>query len=167
MRQDNRGISLVEVMVVVAIMVVVGGIGIWSFNAMTGKPAQQCAQKIVYSLERHRTTAMGKLKAQYRLVEENNKVYLEEYIGNDPDNPDAPPALSSRVEIGSSGVKVQYTMDANADLHDLPLTLEFDRSSGAFKQQPGGGYCTNIIVKRGGREHEVTLVPLTGKVYIK
>lgn len=165
MRQDNRGVSLVEIIIVVAIIAVLGGVGIWGLNAMTGRPAQQCAQKIVYSLERHRTTAMGKVQAEYWLVEDNNRVYVEEYLCNDPA---VGLALANRVEIGSSGVKVQYMLGTDPTLYDLtqPLKLAFDRSTGAFKPQPGGGYCTKIIAKRGGREFEVTLVPLTGKVYI-
>lgn len=167
MRHDNRGVSLVEVMVVVAIMAVVGGVGIWSINTMSGKPAQQCAQKIVYSLEHHRTTAMARVDAKYRLYENGGKIYVDEYWTNDETgiDPSAPPATST--EIGSSGVKVQYTLGADATRHDLPLELAFDRSSGAFKKQSGGDYCTQIFVMRGGREYSVTLVPLTGKVYIK
>lgn len=167
MRQDNRGVSLVEVMVVVAIMAVVGGVGVWGINAMSGKPAQQCAQKVVYSLERHRTSAMSKVDAKYRLVENGGKIYVEEYMTNDPGGLPSPlPAPATSTEIGASGVKVQYTLGADPTLHDLPLELQFDRSTGAFKPQSGGSYCTKIVVTRGGREHTVTLVPLTGKVYI-
>lgn len=167
MRQDNRGVSLVELMIVIAIIALLGGVGIWGINAMTGKPAQQCAQKIMYSLERHRTTAMGKVGAVYMLVEEDGKVYLEEWVSNTDaviDTGSTP--CTSKVEIGASRVKVQYHVDSSPDLHDLPLKLSFDRSSGAFKPLDGGGYCTQIVVTRGGREFTVNLVPLTGKVYI-
>ncbi len=168
MRQDNRGISLVEVMVVVAILAVVGGVGIWGINTMSGKPAQQCAQKIVYSLEHHRTSAMARVDARYVLYENGGKIYVDEYLTNDlggVDESTMSPAATA--EIGSAGVKVQYTLGADPTRHDLPLRLSFDRSSGAFKAQAGGGHCTQIFVSRGGREYTVTLVPLTGKVYIK
>ncbi len=168
MKQDNRGLSLVEVMVVVAIIAVVGGVGIWGINAMSGKPAQQCAQKIVYSLERHRTSAMAKVDAVYMLYENGGRIYVNEYLTNDPGGVNlSTMSPVTTTEIGASGVEVQYTLGADPALHDLPLYLAFDRGSGAFKTQPGGGYCTKIIVKRGGREHTVTLVPLTGKVYIE
>lgn len=168
MKYDNRGLSLVEVMVVVAIMAVVGGVGIWGINAMSGKPAQQCAQKIVYSLERHRTSAMSKVDAAYRLYESGGKIYVDEYLTNEVGGIDfATMSPATTAEIGASGLQVQYMLGADPTLHDLPLTLAFDRSSGAFKKQADGSYCTKIIVKRGGREHTVTLVPLTGKVYIE
>lgn len=162
---NDRGVSLVEVIIVVAILAVVGGVGIFGLNAITGRPAQQCSQKIVYSLERHRVSAMGKMQSKYVLRTDGDKVFVDEYLKNGDGDLGTP----STSEVGSSGVKITYT--CGSDEHELadgaPLTLEFDRSSGAFKPQADGTYCTKIVAKRGGREFEVTLVPLTGKVYIE
>ncbi len=169
MRQDNRGLSLVEIMVVIAIIAVVGGVGIWGVGAITGRPAQQCAQKIVYSLERHRTTSMSKLKADYVLWQDSvtGKVYVNERVTNDKTK-DLSAVTPITTEIGASGMKVTYVCSDGdtVDLATSSLNLGFDRSSGAFKQQSDGSYCTKIIVERGGRSFEVTLVPFTGKVYI-
>lgn len=165
LRKDNRGISLVEVMVVIAIIVVVGAVGIMSVNAMSGKPAQQCAQQVVYSLEKHRTSAMGKVKAEYVMSVDSstNKIIAKEYLSNS--NTYGDPKV---YELGAAGIKVTY-VTGDGVTHDLatePLTLQFERSSGAFKKLASGQYCNKIIIERGGRTHEVTLVPLTGKVYI-
>ena len=74
-RRDNRGISLVEIMIVITIMAIVGSVGLMGLNAMSGRPAQQTAQKLIYSLERHRVTAMGKVDASYILrVEASGKI---------------------------------------------------------------------------------------------
>lgn len=165
MKNDNRGISLVEVMVVVAIMAVLLAVGIMSVNAMSGKPAQQCAQQLMYSLERHRTSAMGKVNSQYVLrVNGSGKIVADEYLTNADSLTGVDPKT---VEVGASGNKVTYVCGgATYSLDERPLTLQFDRGSGSFKAQADGTYCTEIIIKRGGREHKVTLVPLTGKVYI-
>lgn len=156
----------------IAIMAVLGGIGIWGVNALTGRPAQQCAQKIVYSLERHRATAMGKAYTLYRLREgSDGKIYVDEYVSNDaPINPSSM-TPSTSVEIGAAGVKLQYTVGGAPDQHDVtpgaPLDLAFERGSGSFKDLPGGGQCTSITASRGGRSFTVKLIPLTGKVYIE
>ena len=165
MRQDNRGVSLVEILIVVSIITVLAGVGIYSVSLMSGKPAMKCAQKIMYSLERHRTTAMSKVGAKYLLEQDGDKVYFREYV---IDGADASGAwvLNSQSEVGSSGVTVTYMLDSDTTPQPLPLELEFDRSSGAFKPQASGRYCTRIVASRGGKDYKLTLVPLTGKVYI-
>ncbi|MCM1089691.1 MAG: type II secretion system GspH family protein [Butyrivibrio sp.] len=174
MRQDNRGMSLVELTIVVAIIAVVSAVGIMSFNAMSGKPAQQCAQKLVYSLEKHRTTSASKVGAYYVLSFDpaTKEIVAEEFVTND---------LSlgytsiGKSAIGAANVEITYYVDGDAAGHSLSagaITLSFDRTSGAFKQlsssntATNGRYCTKIVASRGGREFEVTLVPFTGKVYI-
>lgn len=174
MRHDNRGMSLVELVIVVAIIVVVGAVGITSFNAMTGKPAQQCAQKLVYSLEKHRTTSASKVGAYYVLSYDpaTKEIIAEEFVSNDLS---AGYISVGRSAIGASKVEVTYYVDGDATAYNLTtgsITLQFDRSSGAFKPlssantATNGKYCKKIVASRGGREFEVTLVPLTGKVYI-
>lgn len=166
MKNDNRGVSLVEILVVVAIMAVVGAVGIMSFNAMSGKPAQQCAQQMMYSIEKHRTSCMGKVSSAYTLyVGSSGKIMAAEYLSNTDTLPSSP---TQTIEVGASKNVVTYTC-SDGSVHSLdsePLTLQFDRSSGAFKKLSNGQYCTEISIKRGGREHKLTLVPLTGKVYI-
>ncbi|MBR1930732.1 MAG: hypothetical protein IJ833_04545 [Lachnospiraceae bacterium] len=156
-------------MVVIAIVAVLGAVGITTINAITGRPAQQCGQKIVYSLERHRMTAMSKVSASYSIEVDDStgKVVCVERISN------GGTTTTSRVEIGSAQVSVSYKLEGSGAPADAvsvssghPLTLEFERSTGAFKRQADGTYCTKIYAKSGGRTVVVTLVPLTGKVYI-
>lgn len=172
MRRDNRGLSLVELMVVIAIIAVLGGIGLMGINAMTGRPAQQCSEKIIYSLERHRVTAMSKVDAYYVLRSDAaaKKIYIDEYVTNNRTGGSFGPYTKTTAEIASSGVKISYVCsDGNTynldDVTDASLRLAFDRTTGSFKKQADGSYCTRIIAERGGRKFEVTLVPLTGKVY--
>lgn len=166
MRKDNRGLSLVELMAVIAILAVVGAVAGFGINAMLGRPAQQCSQQLVYSLEKHRMSAMGKVESQYVLKVDatTDKIVAEEYLSNTAGSLGTPVVG----EVGSSGIEISYQCGTNVyDLEtDGPLTLKFERGSGAFKPQADGTYCTKIFIKRGGREHQVTLVPLTGKVYI-
>lgn len=171
MKMNNKGMSLVELMVVIAIITILGGVGIMGVNAMTGKPAQKCAQQIVYSLEKHRTSTMGKVGAAYVLTrDENGDIYAKEYLSNNEtidiskDSED----IASEYKLGDSKMKISYVCSDSTTTvlgNDMSLILQFDRSSGAFKKQGNGSYCTEIIVERGGRTHKITLVPLTGKVY--
>ncbi|MBE5865588.1 MAG: prepilin-type N-terminal cleavage/methylation domain-containing protein [Lachnospiraceae bacterium] len=164
LRRDNRGVSLVEVMIVVAIMAALGGVGIMGINAMTGRPAQKCSQQIIYTLEKHRTSTMGKLNAKYELCRESNgKIVAKEYLTNEDVLPSSP---TNVYELGDKSTKVTYECGGSSkNIDTATLTLQFNRSDGSFKQQADGSYCTKISVQRGGRTFNITLVPLTGKVY--
>lgn len=168
MKKDNRGVSLSEVMIVVAIISIIGAVGITSLNLLTGRPAQQCSQQLLYSLERHRTSAFGKVQSQYvlRVDDSTGAIVADEYLGNGDSMPTNP---TQTIEIGSSRVTVTYT-DNRGNTKNLagnPLTLQFNRSTGAFNPTlPGNACCTDITLKSGGRVYKVTMVPLTGKIYI-
>ena len=164
-RRDNRGISLVEIMIVITIMAIVGSVGLMGLNAMSGRPAQQTAQKLIYSLERHRVTAMGKVDASYILrVEASGKIVCEERVKNEGAE------SVTIVDVGTKRVKLSYELADGTILDMAPgstLLFQFDRGSGAFKTMgTAGGNITRLIVKSGGREVKVRLVKLTGKVYL-
>ncbi len=161
MRRDNRGLSLVELIMVLALMTLVGSILAYSINMITGRPAQKCSQKIVYSLDRHRTTAMGKIDASYKLHQDTNgTVYLIESVT------DSSGTKTTNVPIGEN-VTVKYTCGGvEKDLASEDLVLGFERGSGAFKKQSDGTYCTQIVVSKASKSYTIVLVPLTGKVSI-
>lgn len=163
MKKDNRGISLVEIIIVIAIMTVVGGAMFYGVGMISGKPAQKCAQKIVFSLDRHRTTAMGKMDSSYTLRVDGDQIVLDEYIKTS-----ATESSNTTVPVGSSGVTVKYTCGGTEkDLASESLVLGFERGSGAFRKQADGTYCTEIKVSKAGTEYIIDLVPLTGKVSIR
>jgi len=163
MRRDNRGVSLVEIIIVLALITVVGGAMFYSISLISGKPAQKCAQKIVYSLDRHRTTAMGKVDSSYTLTRDSDdRVVLVESVTEN-----GGVVNTTTVPIGEKSVTVKYVCDGvETDLASGDLVLGFERGSGAFKKQSNGKYCTEIKVSKSGTEYVITLVPLTGKVSI-
>lgn len=160
MKNDNRGVSLVELIIVIAIMAVVVGGTAYGLNMVSGKPAAKCAQKIVYGLTRMRTTAMGKQDAYYKLYLDGGNVKVEEMTrANGVEN------KKDAVVIGDSTVKVQYKKGGAATLYDLDstgLTFQFARGSGSLLND-----CSEIQVSRGGHTYTVKLEQLTGKVYME
>jgi len=164
LRQDNRGISLVEIIMVVAIMAIVGGGLYIGINAISDKPSQQCAEKLVQSLNRHRTTAMGKKSTSYKLTVEDERIVVYETVEGSTTGP---------VPISDRTVDVYYTIAGTETKLSAaaPLTLEFKRGSGGFEKVAGkGDYCTQLRVIRGDKantEYIVELSSLTGKVNIK
>ena len=72
----------------------------------------------------------------------------------------------SETRIGDADLEIKYAVSGGG-YTTLPvgasLEISFNRSSGAFNPLPGGGYCTEIVISKGGREKKLTLYYLTGK----
>lgn len=169
---DNKGMSLVEIVIVVTIMTVLTGVMAVGVSLALSKPADECAEKIVSTLSNARITTMGKQGISLRFYKDSDQsIWLEEVITN-PDGTLAPPKKS---KIGQKGVEVKYKLEGDApkDLDSDGITLSFKRSTGGFNttysppSTDTGKYCEEIVVHKGNRTKTITLYYLTGKVTIQ
>lgn len=167
MRSDNRGLSLVELVIVITIMVVVGGMMTMGISAAFSKPADECAKKIETALNNARVTTMGKQSIVLELYQKDDYVYLKETVT------DADGSTSVKdLRIGAKYVAVEYKLAGDTAYNPLgdasnPLTLSFKRTTGGFNTLPGGGYCDEIKVSKGSKIRLVKLAYLTGKVTVE
>ncbi|MCM1185500.1 MAG: prepilin-type N-terminal cleavage/methylation domain-containing protein [Lachnoclostridium sp.] len=167
---DNRGMSLVEMVIVVAIMTVLTGVAAIGVSMALSKPVDECAEKIVSTLNGARITTMGKQEIKLRFVQNDNGVYLTETIK------DASGATTTRpdLRIGQKGVVVRYKLVGDANYRELSGTsieLSFKRTTGGFNTliesgSDTGDYCTEIQVSKAGKEKVIEIAYLTGKVTI-
>lgn len=168
MRMDDRGLSLVEILIVVAIMAVLTGTLTIGVSAAFSKPADECAEKIVTTLNNARITTMGKQEIKMKFCVEGDEVYLIEQIKGADGNM----LPEKKTRIGKKGVKVEYKLTGSGStyvpLDSSGLTLSFKRSTGGFNNTPEGSssYCEEIKVSKGNRVKIIKLAYLTGKVTI-
>lgn len=166
-KNGNQGFSLVELVIVMAIMVIIGGFALTGLTLLSSRPVDECAKKIQMALDSGRNTTMGKLSATIAFyTDAEGNVYVEETING------ATPYVK---QIGQSTVKVQY-MNSAGDLDVLDTTklvMEFDRASGALKPQLNGEYIVSFVVSRGTagergyRKITVDIDKLTGRVTVE
>ncbi len=165
---DNRGISLVELTVIMAIIVILTAVVSIGLNASSTKPALKCAQKISYSLQKARTSSVGKVDYTFTLrVDAGNAVVSSVTEQVKPADPPRGPFDTTM----ASDVAVSYSADGGASYVDLPagsaMTFKFDRSSGRISSVEVGGAginLTNIRTTRNGKSYVLTIHMLTGKV---
>lgn len=168
MKMDNRGLSLVEILIVIAIMSVLTGVMAIGVTLALSKPADECAEKMVSTLNNARITTMGKQGITMKFYKASDgSIQLEEKIIAK----DGSVKSKKTSKIGQSGVKVEYRLSGESTFNTLDstgITLEYKRSTGGFKPLPGttGSYCEEIKVSKGNREKVITLAYLTGKVTI-
>ena len=158
-KNNNRGFSLVELIVVVAIGAILIGASILSIASISGTAAKQCARNIESILNKTRVTTMGKDTAVIELRKDlsDGAYYYEVTVTNGKGE-----ITAETKKIGRSNLEIRYsTTFNNASKLDAsnPIKIEFDRSSGAEKTDIG-----KIWVKHGSTEKTITIYKETGKI---
>lgn len=158
---NNKGMSLVEIIVVLSIMVILTGAITISLNAALTKPADECAQKMLNAMNACRVSTMGKNETSILFHINDGTVYVSEYIDG---------RLVRDLPISGKGVNVvyKYKNGIETDLSSTPLSIGYDRSTGGFVPcTPTGDYCSQIVVSKGDRTITLILYNITGKVSIE
>ena len=173
-KRDNRGLSLVELIIVLAIMAVLTGAVSIGVNLVTNKAVDKCATQLKASIQSARVTTMGKFRTYLRIYMTTDGVCIEEIVSTLNNAADESTTDSvKQVFTGDANVTVRFQLNDGSwyPLGDAsnPLILEFDRSSGALKQFPAGSpyagkYCVAIEIRQGSRIKPLKLAYLTGKV---
>lgn len=171
-KADNRGFSLVEIIIVVAIIsVLIGTVG-YGLSFSSGKPAEDCAQKTVSMLQHARTLTMGKYKviSTITMKSETGELVLTEQVYSTEAQMTAGTPETTQTVIGAKGVTLEYSYDGtNYTQLDAsnPLVVEFSRSTGALKPTDGSTtYLKEIRVSKANTTRTIEIAPLTGRVEI-
>lgn len=184
----NSGFSLVELIIVIAIMAIVVTVAGLSVGTLAGRRVRKCADEIVSTIERARVLTLGK--------EQNNVECVISYDSTDKEYHamvyqvinGTPTEVSDRV-VGRDSIQVQVYFDDDTHAYSLTelkgalpyasstqgLHLVFNRASGAFEAgtcEAGGtkkNFCKRIVVSNsdGTRRIEITTVGRTGKIVTK
>lgn len=170
MKKNNKGYSLVELIIVIAIMALLTGTAFFSINMIFGASAKTCANDIKEALAENKVTAMGKSDARVEIYRDasDNCVYVRQWVKKGDDWESKEPE-----RLGNSRVYVAYVPKEGAETEltaGSSLWLCYDRGNGSFRKADADGpvesciLCREIYVKGGSRFYKLTLTELTGKV---
>lgn len=178
MKKDNRGYSLVELIVVIVILALLSGTALFSISIIFGASAKACANGIKEALAETKVTAMGKSEARLQISRsgEDDCIYVTQQIKNVNDTDWKGSKVDEKGDavtekIGNSRVSVTYKKEGEA-LQELKqgesIYLSFDRGNGSFSNKSEDCIlCEEIYVRGGSRSYKLTLTELTGKVTIE
>ncbi len=175
----NGGFSLVELIIVVAIMAIVVGVMGLSVGTLTGRKTAKCADEIVSTLERTRVLTLGKEQNQveFLLMQDSSTGEYHAQIYQSGTK------VTDRI-VGKEPITIQVYFDDDSTPYNLSklkgtlpyastspgLHLVFNRASGAFEEKTCSAadavkdYCKKIVISNGTRTITITTVGRTGKI---
>ena len=167
MKKDNRGFSLVEMMVVIGIIVILASLLRASTYALFSSSTRNCAEKINAFIAKGRVDAMSRAGEILIFIGTDSEGVYGEYHG---------PAglIGKRERLGDTRVKLEAgaTGLGNIPLDSMTLSLSFNRATGGLSQFGLGGDTkmdfkagdmAQIIITSAGKPYKVTIVATTGK----
>lgn len=185
MKNDNRGFSLIELIVVITIMTILT-VGIaMSISAVTNKKVKATVDEIKSELSYTQSLAMSKKMAYGEIVVKEDGYYYFDIVYGTNEMKKKEEKLYKTSDIQISYVTNQDDGNSKGTTVDEshPCILSFVKSSGAFQpmltvddpiNEPEvysfreGVYCKKIIVtSKSGYSQELELFPNTGTTRIK
>lgn len=155
MVKDKRGVSLIELVVVIAIMGVMIGFISVSLNSITGARGRNCANKMEDALVSARLSALSKAGDHEVFVyRDSSSEVCVEYDG--------------KIEkCGKRGVRVTYVVAGSSDEIELEgeakLKLTYKQNTGSFTGAP---IIERINVYASNYVFKLKLYKTTGKVEV-
>lgn len=170
--KDNRGMSLVEIIIVVAIMSTFIGVMGYGISMISGKPAEECAQKLLSAIQHTRTITTGKQDTTITIfMDSEERIVTKEVSVRLLDNDGNTTTEERESVVGAKGVTVVCTMSdrTTVNIAGTKVELKFDRGSGALRSTrindtDYGTLCTLITISKGDKIRYITITPVTGKL---
>ncbi|MDE6674157.1 MAG: type II secretion system GspH family protein [Acetatifactor sp.] len=173
-KKDNRGMSLVEIILVIALMIVVAGVTGYGVSMIGQKPVEECARKVEIALNQNRTNSMGKQDAYLEFyMTDDDRVAFQECWKSVRDSDDSVVHRGTEAVIGATDVKLRFVYkDAAGDetvvnMGTDHIKVSFKRDSGSLVEE-GGLVLDRIEIYKGeGHVKKVSIDKLTGKVTLQ
>lgn len=170
MGKDNKGFSLIELIIVLALMALFSTVMIANVKTLHDIDVQNCAKNIKSLIDTSRQKAMTFKDASITIYKADGKVY-----GDVSTNKNGT-VNTQTYECGGGNPDIEITFDTGVDvsLQDIDsFTINFDRSSGSFTasetepQTQIGAVITSIKISRADMEEIITLNRFSGTVELE
>ena len=189
---SDKGFTLVELIVVVAIFTILLGIAVPSLNSILGFRVNRAANSIASALDRTKIEASSRLVGEMKLEKRADGYYISYYLDRGKVGGASHVTEDDPEKIAPARTEISYT-SSDGSSHVMAagdsLILTYDRATGGFLPiqstvisqeeilndlkagkdvplQKTGTYCTSITVSGGRRYKTLSLIKETGKYSI-
>ncbi len=163
----NGGYSIVELIIVIAIIAVIVATATYSVKMIFSSNAKACANDLQRAIADCKVTTMGKAGTEtfLEISGEDSGIYSQMTIDG---------VAQEQQKIGSNRVTVLCKKGSLADdgagsvdiTNGGKVKIAYDRSTGSFTKATTDSFDT-IVIKGGSKEYELKLIGLTGKTELK
>lgn len=164
---DDLGVSLVELIVIIAIMAILSTGLISMIGLLTGRAARECAQDTLSSLSRIRVLTLSKSQgAPESGIASAADVYLE-IAGDGKGHIIISQIVNGEtvdeISVSAPNIEIRAVVGGSEiDLTGQSIILGYDRATGAFLKYSDLGYMTSLTFDQG-KTYTIKMIPTTGK----
>lgn len=158
LKSNNTGFSIIELIIVLAIMTVIGAAAFLTTAVATDKHVNSCAQKITSSLEQTRNITLGKQEGYVEIWQTTGDyVRCQMYIDGKP--------YGDEVAIGHPGLTVTVNL---SDGTSPTLTSLASHTKISFSRSNGGVIDSvsveSIVVSNSRRQITIKIDKFSGRI---
>ena len=159
--KNNKGYSLIELIVIIAILgIITTGLTL-GLSAINGRPADQCARALKMALTNHRLSTMGKESAFLKIyMDSDGAVWVEEQLDG----------VTTSTKACGKGVSVKIHYNGSSTVDEMAsggvnaVNVSFDRQNGSFVIGQNIDY---LEISKASHRYMLKFYNLTGKVSLE
>lgn len=172
---NNKGYSLLEAIVIIAILGVLTGFMATSSGLFDGRRVKACADSVSSLLDKVRLANLGKDEVTLTIYKDTDKAIKAKIVTKivSRNNDSITENITEKTfieDVSNDNVEMSYSTDISGSAENpagaAGMVFNFNRNTGAIKDtSPNGIQC--IILRKGNAEKKIKIYAATGKIIVE
>lgn len=166
---NNKGYSLLEAIVIIAILGVLTGFMATSSGLFDGRRVKACADSVSSLLDKVRLANLGKDEVTLTIYKDTDQAIKAKIVTKIMSRNDSIEKTFIE-DVSDDNVEMSYSTDISGSAENpagaAGMVFNFNRNTGAIKDtSPNGIQC--IILRKGNAEKKIKIYAATGKIIVE
>lgn len=167
---NNKGYSLLEAIVIIAILGVLTGFMATSSGLFDGRRVKACADSVSSLLDKVRLANLGKDEVTLTIYKDTDQAIKAKIVTKIASRNDSITEKTFIEDVSDDNVEMSYSTDISGSAENpagaAGMVFNFNRNTGAIKDtSPNGIQC--IILRKGNAEKKIKIYAATGKIIVE